>query len=53
MIPMKSAMRMPTSGRSNWPGPRVSRPLRGLTLGNLIFNWRTVVPPATNAPAGL
>jgi hypothetical protein len=28
-------------------------PASGLTLGNLIFGWRTVVPPATNAPAGL
>ena len=28
-------------------------PAFGLTLGNLIFGWRTVVPPATNAPTGL
>jgi len=27
-------------------------PAPGLTMGQLIFNWRTVAPPATNAPAG-
>jgi hypothetical protein len=27
-------------------------PASGLTLGNLIFGWRTVASPATNAPAG-
>lgn len=25
-------------------------PAAGLTLGNLMFDWRTVAPPATNAP---
>jgi hypothetical protein len=28
-------------------------PASDLTLGNLIFSWRTVALPATNAPAGL
>jgi len=28
-------------------------PASGLTVGQLIFNWRTVAPAATNAPAGL
>ncbi len=28
-------------------------PGSGLTLGQLIFNWCTVLPPATNAPSGL
>jgi len=28
-------------------------PASNLTLGNLIFSWRTVALPATNAPAGL
>ena len=28
-------------------------PASGLTLGNLVFNWRTVALPATNAPTGL
>ncbi len=28
-------------------------PASDLTLGNLIFRWRTVAPPATNAPANL
>jgi hypothetical protein len=28
-------------------------PASGLTLGTLVFDWRTAAPPATNAPAGL
>jgi hypothetical protein len=28
-------------------------PASDLTFGKLIFNWRTIAPPATNAPAGL
>jgi len=28
-------------------------PAPGLTIGNLIFDWCTVTPPATNAPVGL
>jgi len=27
-------------------------PASGLTVGQLIFDWRTIAPPATNAPAG-
>ncbi len=34
---------------------RASRfaPVSGITIGKLIFDWCTVAPPATNAPAGL
>jgi hypothetical protein len=28
-------------------------PASGLTVGQLVFDWHTVAPPATNAPAGL
>ena len=28
-------------------------PAPGLTVGQLVFNWRTVAPAASNAPAGL
>ena len=28
-------------------------PSSRLTVGQMIFNWRTVPPPATNAPASL
>ena len=46
-------MRMPTSCALELARAARFAPGPDLTLGKLIFNWRTVAPPATNAPAAL
>ena len=44
-------MTPPTSARSNSPAPARFAPAPGLTVGQMIFTWHTVPPPATNSPA--